>query len=264
MAARSKTKPLSPKRTAPDAGTPAPSGDTFDALMAVVTRLRDPGGCPWDREQTHASLRQHLLEETYETLEAIESGDPAKLAEELGDILTHIAFHADMARRAGEFTVEDLFSALIAKLVHRHPHVFGDMKLDTAEEVAGQWESIKRKEGGRDSVVDSIPSAMPALALAAALQRRAAKAGLTGDGGTDFTSRKGGSPEQKEARAGAYLWAVVQRLQSEGVDPETALRAAALRFRDRVKRAETLAKGRPLADVPTGERARLWKQAGPG
>ena len=264
MAARSKPKTIAPKGKR--VRVAAPSGDTFDALMAVVTRLRDPGGCPWDREQTHASLRQHLLEETYETLEAIESGDPAKLAEELGDLLTHVAFHADMARRDGEFTVEDLFSALIAKLVRRHPHVFGDMKLETAGEVAGQWEAIKRKEGGRDSVVDSIPSAMPALALAAALQRRAAKAGLTWDGTDEFISRKGESNQKKEARAGAYLWAVVQRLQDEGVDPETALRAAALRFRDRVKRTEKLANpGKPgLADVPARERARLWKQTEAG
>ena len=262
---KARTLPANPKKPArPQATTP--SGDTFDALMAVVTRLCGPGGCPWDREQTHASLRQHLLEETYETLEAIESGDPAKLAEELGDLLTHIAFHTDIARRNGEFTTQTLFSALIAKLVRRHPHVFGDMKLDTAGEVAGQWETIKKKEGGRDSVVDSIPSGMPALAFAATLQRRASKAGLTWDGEPDFASLKDESAEQKEARAGAYLWAVVQRLHSEGVDPETALRAVALRFRDRVKRAERLANpGSPgLAGVPARKLARLWKQTGAG
>lgn len=261
MAPSSKPKLVLPKRKQARSTAAVPSGNTFDALMAVVTSLRDPGGCPWDREQTHSSLRQHLLEETYETLEAIESGDPAKLAEELGDLLAHIAFHADMARRDGEFTVEDMFSSLITKLVRRHPHVFGNVTLKTAGEVVGQWEAIKRKEGGRDSVVDSIPSAMPALALAAALQRRTANAGLTWDGEPKFTSRKRESVEQKEARAGAYLWAVVQQLQSEGVDPETALRAAALRFRDRVKRAEKLARGRPLTDVPPRERALLWKQS---
>jgi MazG family protein len=230
--------------------------------MAVVTRLRDPGGCPWDQEQTHISLRQHLLEETYETLEAIESGDPRKLAEELGDLLTHIAFHADMARRAGEFTEAELFSGVIAKLVRRHPHVFGGgPKLGTSEEVLGQWEDLKRKEGGRDSIADGVPGAMPALAYAAALQRRAAKAGLTWDGQASFRTRKGKSSAAEEARAGDYLWAVVRRLQDAGVDPETALRVASLKFRDRIRRAEKLAEGRPLADVPARERARLWKQA---
>lgn len=230
--------------------------------MAVVERLRDPGGCPWDREQTHISLRQYLLEETYETLEAIESGDSRKLAEELGDLLTHIAFHADIARRAGDFTEAEMFSAVTAKLVRRHPHVFGGGPgLATSQEVLGQWEVLKRQEGGRDSIADGVPAAMPALAYAAALQRRASTAGLKWDGGSQFRSRKGESPAAKEARAGAYLWSVVRRLHGEGVDPETALRAASLKFRDRVRQAEKLAKGRPLADVPARERDRLWEQA---
>lgn len=230
--------------------------------MAVVRRLRDPGGCPWDREQTHISLRQHLLEETYETLEAIESGDSRKLAEELGDLLTHIAFHADIARRAGEFAEAELVSAVIAKLVRRHPHVFGGgPKLATSKEVLGQWEDLKRKEGGRDSIADGVPSAMPALAYAAALQRRAAKAGLTWDGEAAFRPREGKSPAAKEAQAGAYLWSIVRRLQDGGVDPETALRAASLKFRDRIRQAEKLAGGKPLADVPAAQRQRLWARA---
>jgi MazG family protein len=243
--------------------TEPPNGTTFEDLLAVVRRLRDPGGCPWDREQTHASLRQHLLEETYETLEAIESGDPAKLREELGDLLTHVSFHTDMAARAGEFTPADLFRAVVEKLVRRHPHVFGDgQKLDTAGQVVEQWDEIKRKEGGRDSVLDGIPPATPALALAATLQRRAAKAGLTWDGEDSFEPRHGEPQQQAEERAGAFLWAAVRRLHEAGVDPETALRAVALRFQERVRKTEALAGGRRVADLPAQERAKLWQRAG--
>jgi uncharacterized protein YabN with tetrapyrrole methylase and pyrophosphatase domain len=127
--------------------------------------------------------------------------------------------------------------------------------------VLGQWEDLKRKEGGRDSIADGVPGAMPALAYAAALQRRAAKAGLTWQGEASFRPRKGESQAEKEARAGAYLWSVVRRLQDEGVDPETALRAASLKFKDRIKEAEKLARGKPLADVPDAQRKRFWKQA---
>ncbi len=220
----------------PDAPTP---GDTFEDLLRVVKKLRDPGGCPWDREQTHSSLRQYLLEEAYETLEAIDSGDPVKLKEELGDVLGHIAFHADMARRAGEFTAEEMFRAEVAKLIRRHPHVFGGgEKLRTSGEVVEQWEAIKRREGGRNSVADGIPSAMPALAYAAALQRRGAKAGHTWHGERTFRPRMSDTQAEREAKAGAYLWAVVARLQEAGVDSETALRSVAVKFRDRVRRAE--------------------------
>jgi MazG family protein len=216
--------------------------------MNIVRTLRDPGGCPWDREQTHSSLRQYLLEETYEALEAIESGDPHKLAEEMGDLLTHIAFHIDMAGRAAEFTEERFFSELIEKLLRRHPHVFGDgPKLSTAEDVVGQWEALKRQETGRGPAVEGIPSTMPALAYAAALQRRAAKSGLTWEGEPEFQPRKGDGSAALERKAGAYLWAAVKRLRDAGVDPETALRAVSLEFRDRVRRAEKGAQGKAQA-----------------
>jgi uncharacterized protein YabN with tetrapyrrole methylase and pyrophosphatase domain len=234
---------------------------TFEELLAVVKRLRDPGGCPWDREQSHASLRQYLLEETYETLEAIESGEAQKLQEELGDLLTHIAFHADIASRAGEFDAARMLGAVIAKLVRRHPHVFGEgARLESAGQVVEQWEKIKRGEGGRESLVDGVPAAMPALALASALQKRAGKAGIVWEP-ADSGSLGGDGVMEREARAGAHLWAAVQRVMETGVDPETALRSVALRFRERVRRAEALAGGRHLGDLPVAERQRLWVEA---
>ncbi len=238
------------------------SGSTFEDLLAVVRLLRDPGGCPWDGEQTHVSLRHHLLEETYEALEAIDSGDPDKLREELGDLLTHIAFHADMARREGGFTPEALMRSVIEKLVRRHPHVFADAaKLGTAGQVVEQWESIKRKEGGRDSVTSGIPAEMPALAYAAVLQSRSGRAGLKWEGEPSFRAADTEStPPEIEAHAGAYLWHAVQKLRDAGVDPETALRATAVRFRDRVRRAEAQNGGRPITDLSPDERERIWNE----
>ncbi len=230
---------MASKRT--KAAPAAPAGSTFEDLLKVVATLRDPGGCPWDAEQTHASLRQYLLEETYEAIEAIDNGGPAELAEELGDLLTHIAFHADIARRAGEWDAQDLVGRVIAKLIRRHPHVFGaGPKIGTAQEVAGQWEAIKRTtEGKRRSAADGIPVTLPALAYAAALQKRGAAAGATREGATksarvadnpEFAPIEGESSKAREQRAGAYLWEIVQLLRDAGVDPETALRATAGRF----------------------------------
>ena len=156
------------------------AGEAFAELIATVELLRDPGGCPWDAEQTHVSLRPNLLEETYETLEAIDSGDPKSLEEELGDIITQIVFHADMARREDNFDAASICNAVREKLIHRHPHVFGDEKaVDDSEEVVDRWEALKRTEaGGSRSIVASLPVAMPALAYSSSVQRRVLRAGL--------------------------------------------------------------------------------------
>lgn len=168
---------------------------TFDDLVATMARLRGPGGCPWDREQTHRSLRPYLLEETYEALDAIDSGSRQQLCQELGDLLLQVVFHAQMAKEAGAFTIDDVVAGLVDKLVRRHPHVFGDVTVGGSGEVLANWASIKeqeRSEGlhghgahagtperAQPSALDGLPSGLPALALAQRLQERAAQAGFT-------------------------------------------------------------------------------------
>ncbi|TMJ10939.1 MAG: nucleoside triphosphate pyrophosphohydrolase [Bacillati bacterium ANGP1] len=157
---------------------------TFDDLVATMGRLRGPGGCPWDREQTHRSLRPYLLEETYEALEAIDRGSPDDLRQELGDLLLQVVFHAQMAREAGTFTIEDVVAGLVDKLIRRHPHVFGDVRVEGSREVLANWETIKaqeRTEGlhGREAgALTGLPRALPALALAQRTQDQAARAGF--------------------------------------------------------------------------------------
>jgi tetrapyrrole methylase family protein/MazG family protein len=245
---------------------PVRSGSTFgsfEALLDVVGRLRDPDGCPWDRVQTHASLRQYLLEECYEALDAIDSRNAAGLAEELGDLLVHIAFHADIARRGSEWTAEELISRTVTKLVRRHPHVFSDApRLDTPGQVVGQWEALKRAERGDRGIAATVPKVLPALAQAAALQRKAEAAGVEWRRAADRRRRSGerrpngrgsrdaaGSAparqladalsapegEMREAAAGEALLEIVAAIKAAGVDPETALRSANHRLRRRLE-----------------------------
>lgn len=181
-------------------------------VVALMDRLRSPGGCPWDAEQTHASLKKYLLEEAYEAYEALEDGDPDALREELGDVLLQVAFHARIAAETS-WTIDDVADDLVAKLVRRHPHVFAGTSADDLE---GSWERLKAAEG-RTSV-SGVPMGQPALALAAALQKRAARAGqavpAVGSG------------------LGGELWELVRRCREAGVDPEEELRGVARAFRD--------------------------------
>lgn len=239
---------------------------TMEDLLAVVERLRNPGGCPWDREQTHASLRPNLLEESYEALEALDLGDADALAEELGDLLVQVAFHADIAARAGEWVLADVVEGVVDKLVRRHPHVFeaDGPALETAEQVSQQWDNLKRKEPGRDSITNGLPSGMPALAYAAALQRRAGRAGLpapVGDG-DDLYPRPEADEADLEAAAGRQLFDAVARIQATGIDPEVALRAETIRYRDRIRRTEALAGDtHALRELLDRERDQLWERA---
>src|SRR5437867_12307885 len=146
-------------------------GERLLDLVRVMARLRGPGGCPWDLEQTHRSLARHLLEETHETLEAIDSGDPSRLREELGDLLLQVVFHAEMARQEGTFDIDDVAEGITSKLVRRHPHVFGDVEVDSAAEVLVNWERIKAEEKGEHAVDEEIPATLPALSRAAKVQR---------------------------------------------------------------------------------------------
>ncbi|HKF00104.1 MAG TPA: nucleoside triphosphate pyrophosphohydrolase [Actinomycetes bacterium] len=239
-----------------------PKGAALLDLVATETRLRGPGGCPWDAEQTHASLARHLIEESYEVLEAIDEGDPGHLREELGDLLLQVVFHAQIAEDAGEFDVDAVARAIVDKLVRRHPHVFGDVAVSGAEEVVGNWARIKREQEGRDDPLAGIPAALPALQLAAKLQKRAAEEGFAwpdrggpvaklreeldellavvdaGDDGAEPVRTPGGRADWE---LGDLLFAAVALALASGVEPEGALRRAARRFRGRFTRARDLA-----------------------
>jgi XTP/dITP diphosphohydrolase len=226
-------------------------------LVDVMNRLRSPGGCPWDAEQTHASLVKYLLEEAYETVETIEDGDPMTpgpgrdaLREELGDVLLQVMFHSRIAEEHDEdpFSVDDVADGIVAKLIRRHPHVFGDVEAPTAEHVAANWEVIKAEEKKRGSVTEGVPMTQPALALAAKLAARVRKADLpvTAVSPASAGAASGpaadlpGTPEE----LGEQLLALAVAAAGEGWDPEEALRTAARRYRDRIITIEAeLARG---------------------
>jgi XTP/dITP diphosphohydrolase len=217
-----------------------PPGARLLDAAAVMDRLRSPGGCPWDAEQTHETLAPYLLEETYELLEAIEDNDRAHLREELGDVLLQVLFHARLAEEESPdpFSIDEVAGDLVAKLVRRHPHVFADRTVDGAAEVAANWDEIKAAEKRRESVTDGVPLGQPALALAAKLRRRAVKAGLdvSPPAGDDLGSR---------------LFALVGEAVDTDVDPEAALRAVSRAYRDAVRAAEAPA-GDAAGDAATG------------
>lgn len=188
-------------------------------LVEVMDRLRSPGGCPWDGEQTHESLLPYLVEETYEFVDAVESGDRAHIVEELGDVLMQVVFHARVgAEHEDPFDIDDVAAGISAKLVRRHPHVFGESEAATAAEVEAQWDAVKAVEKGDAGPLDGVPASMPALPRAAKVQRRLERAGLT----SDLVLPSDPTPEQ---RHGQQLWQLVTRCRRDGVDPEAALRA---------------------------------------
>lgn len=202
----------------------------LEELIAVLERLRAPGGCAWDREQTHESLVQYLIEECYELVDAIESGDRDELIEELGDVLYQVIFHADIAAEAGEFTLEDVAAHMTTKMIGRHPHVFGDAVAETADDVMAVWDELKSNEKPtRTSVLDGIPDAMPSLLLAPKLIGRAERVGVTVPA-TDV-------PDDEEA-LGALLLAQVAGARARGLDPERALRSALRAMKDEIRAAE--------------------------
>ena len=236
----------------PDHVSSKAGGARLLELLKVMERLRGPDGCPWDREQTHQSLGRHLLEEAHETLEAIDSGDPERLREELGDLLLQVVFHAEMARQEGTFDADDVAEGIVAKLIRRHPHVFGDIDVDSAAEVLVNWERIKAEEKGEHPVDEEIPHTLPALARAAKVQRRVAGEGFdfrSADGAMskvreelgeleaeidglveDRASRTEAPPLRVEEELGDLLFAVTALGRRLNVDPETALRKATKRF----------------------------------
>jgi len=217
------------------------TGAALLELVAVMDRLRTD--CPWDARQTHESLVPYLLEETYETLEAIERGDLAELRGELGDVLLQVLFHARIAAERTDgtgFTIDDVAADIAEKLVRRHPHVFGDVTVSDADEVKRNWETIKAEEraaagGGPASALDGVPIAQPALSLAAQLQRRAAAAGAPPE--------LADLPADQVTGVGAELFALVAQVRAAGLDPELELRRAARVFRDRFRAWEQSSSG---------------------
>jgi MazG family protein len=245
------------------------------AIFEVVAKLRAPGGCPWDREQTHESLRPYLLEETYELLEAIDAGDDAKMMEELGDVLLQVAMHAEIASEQGRFDATRVSEAVAAKMVKRHPHVFGDVSVADADEVLRNWEHQKiheaRKEGRDESVVDRVPATLPALAWTLGLQKRAARVGFdfespvqAAESVAEEARELAESPDQDGAfeEMGDLLFALVSLARSLKLNPEDALRAAGQRFRRRFAEAEASLRkeGVTFRDLDPEEVARRWDE----
>ncbi len=246
--------------------------ERLGALIEVVHRLRSPGGCPWDREQTHRSLRSTLLEEAYEVLEAIDEQEIGKLRDELGDILLQVVMQAEIAQESGEFTLGDVADAVREKLVRRHPHVFGTTQVSGAEEVLRNWDALKATEYGRTSALDGVQRSLPALQWAWSLQRRAANVGFDWpdvDGALEKVReeleelRQATTPEEREAEFGDLLFTMVNVARKMGMNPEDALRHATARFeaRFRLMEAATRADGRGLADLPMEELDRYWEAA---
>ena len=247
--------------------------ERFDELVRVMARLRSPDGCPWDREQTHRSLRPYLLEEAYEALEAIEQQDFDRLADEMGDVLLQVVFHAQLASERGDFDIDDVCGKIVTKLKRRHPHVFADSIAETPDEVIDRWEKLKRQEDGytdRESAVDGIPSQLPALQRAHKLQKRASRAGFDWDeiagprAKIDEELREVDEAEGDavEDEIGDLLFAVVNFARFLGVEPEGALRRANDRFSRRFRSVERQAgSAEKLREMDLEEMDRLWERA---
>lgn len=246
---------------------------SFEALRYITARLRAPGGCPWDRQQTHESLKPYVLEETYEVLEALDSGLMDKVCEELGDLMLQVMIQSQVAVEAGEFSIDDVVGSISAKLVRRHPHVFGDVTVSGAGEVLRNWEAIKQGErkaangagtsSAETSFLAGVPAQMPALAYAQRIQERAGRAGF--DAAGDLLAQAAQleaaqTAAQKAERYGELLFAAVTIGRRLGVNPEDALRLANRRFRERFIAMERLAeeRGKTLSNTPPDEQRKLW------
>ena len=245
----------------------------FDALVEIIARLRAPDGCPWDRKQTHASLRENLLAECYEVLEALDEGDSGKLCDELGDLLMQIVLHARIATEAGEFELGEVIRGINTKLIHRHPHIFGSKTVRDAEEVALNWEVLKQEEREADtSVLESVPRHMPALGYSQEIQRRVARVGFDWediDGIIDKLAeevrefQKADSHEERAQEFGDLLFTLVNIARRQGVDSEAALREANRRFFRRFAFMEELCRQRGLnfGELSFDEQNALWEEA---
>ncbi|MFC1607106.1 nucleoside triphosphate pyrophosphohydrolase [Candidatus Latescibacterota bacterium] len=252
---------------------------SFDKLVEVMKRLHDPDGCPWDREQTHVSLKPYLLEETYEVLEAIESGSDDHLAEELGDLLLQVVFHAEIADREKRFDIETVVTGIIEKLVRRHPHVFGDVKADNSETVIKNWEEIKRREkrekkDGTGSVLDGLPKSLPALIKARRIQEKVSRVGFDWEHTEDVMLKvEEELGELKEASSrrdidaieeeiGDLLFSVANLARFVSLCPEDALRKTIEKFQRRFQfiESELPKRGLKLGEATLEEMDHLWDE----
>ncbi len=255
---------------------PLAEGTSFEAFQEIVAHLRAPDGCPWDKEQTHQSLRPHLMEEAYESLAALDSGDPAKMAEEFGDLLLQIVLNAQIASEAGDFNMADVLKGIYDKIIRRHPHVFGDVQLDGVQGVLKNWEKLKaeerKEEGEEKGLLDSVPLALPALTQAQEYQDRAARVGF------DWSEIEGvlekiaeeirevrevTNQEELTSELGDLFFALVNLVRWKNVDAEAALREANMRFKKRFSYVEKGAQalGRKLSEMTIDEMETLWQEA---
>jgi tetrapyrrole methylase family protein/MazG family protein len=247
--------------------------DKFDSLVEIMRQLRAPGGCPWDRKQTHASLRENLLSECYEGLQALDEGDSRQLCDELGDLLMQIVFHAQIAEEAGEFKLGDVVEGINKKLIHRHPHIFGTKKVKDAEEVAHNWEELKREERGADtSILESVPGSMPALSYSQEIQRRVARAGFDWEDINGVIEKlveevreyqQADSREEKAREFGDVLFTLVNIARRQEINSEASLREANRRFYKRFTYMESLCRQRGLSfdKLSFDKQNALWEEA---
>jgi tetrapyrrole methylase family protein/MazG family protein len=282
---RRQKKPKRPRKTGK---LPVDSaGEWFERLVAVQARLRATNGCPWDREQTHRSLRTYLIEEAYEVLDALESGADHKFAEELGDLLLQVVFHAQIAREEDRFTISDVIREIHDKMVRRHPHVFGEKRAKDAAEVLRNWEKIKAEErkskhaaseraaDAPSSLLDGIPHTLPAVMEGFQLTRRASRIGFDWDSAEGVLDKlreesaelqhalQSSSPQKIEEEMGDLLFAAVNLARFLHVDPEIALKQANAKFAARFRQMERMARasGSELADVSRPQMENLWERA---
>jgi MazG family protein len=246
--------------------------EKFETLVNIIGRLRAPDGCPWDREQTHASLRANLLSECYEVLEALDSGDAGKLCEELGDLLLQIVLHAQIAKDEGEFEISDVIKSISEKIVRRHPHIFGSVKVKDSTEVMHNWEDLKKEERKAGvSMLAGVPKEMPALAYAYEISRRAVRVGFEWEdmeGVIDKLAEEvreikdAESQEQKAREFGDLLFTLVNVARWHGIDSEAALREANRKFYRRFSTLEDLCRqrGLELKDLTFEQWDELWEE----
>jgi len=245
----------------------------FSALMRVIARLRGPDGCPWDKEQTHTSLRETFLEECHEVLEALDEGDARKLREELGDLLLHIVLQARIAEEAKEFKMGDVIESINRKLVHRHPHVFGERKVSGVDEIVHNWEELKREEKpAGESILGSVPKSLPALGYSQEVQHRVAQVGFdweTDEGVIEKLAEeveelsRAQDEKQKVEEYGDLLFTLANIARRQGVDLEVALREANSKFRRRFQHMEEACRQRgvEMTDLTFKEQNKLWEEA---
>ncbi|MBC7962638.1 MAG: nucleoside triphosphate pyrophosphohydrolase [Steroidobacteraceae bacterium] len=249
----------------------------FDQLLTIMRKLRGPGGCPWDAEQTHESLTRYLLEETYEVIEAIDDKSPQHLKEELGDLLLQPVFHAAIAEEKGDFTINDVISTLCEKLIRRHPHVFGDLEIKDSQAQIENWERIKKEEKGaeRPSALSGIPNHLPALLKAHKISEKASRVGFDWEHSDQVFAKvmeelhefeeawAGGDPQRMEDELGDLLFSIVNLGRFLALDPEEALRKTINRFQKRFSYVEEAlhGQGKQMQNTSLEEMDRLWEQA---